>query len=65
MSKFKEIEALIATAKQEGDKFYNQNNNLAGTRYRSALQAIKALAHEERGLVTEERDARELKKHKA
>lgn len=64
MSKFKEIEALIATAKEEGEKFYNQKNNSAGTRYRTALQAIKALAHEERGLVTAEREGRELNKPK-
>lgn len=64
MSKFREIESLLAVAKEEGEKFYGQKNNSAGTRYRTALQAIKALAHEERGLVTVERDARELNKHK-
>jgi hypothetical protein len=65
MSNFKQIESLIAVAKEEGTKFFEQKNNLAGTRYREALKNIKALAQEERNNVTLERKVRESAKSNA
>lgn len=44
MEKITELEALVASAKKEGEAFYGKNNKAAGTRLRNALQQIKVLA---------------------
>jgi hypothetical protein len=44
MDKFKELEALVASMKEDVTKFYEKNNNAAGVRVRKSLQEVKALA---------------------
>jgi hypothetical protein len=57
MEKFKELEALVETAKKEGTAFYEKGNNAAGTRFRNALQQIKVLATDLRKDVTDKKNA--------
>jgi hypothetical protein len=44
MDKFNELEALVASMKEDITKFYEKSNNAAGVRVRKSLQEIKALA---------------------
>jgi hypothetical protein len=44
MDKFKELEALVASMKEDVTKFYEKSNNAAGVRVRKSLQEVKALA---------------------
>jgi len=44
MDKFNELEALVASMKEDITKFYEKSNNTAGVRVRKSLQEIKALA---------------------
>lgn len=53
MEKFNQIKELISATESDVQKFYESNNNAAGTRVRKALQDIKALAQEIRNEVTE------------
>lgn len=53
MEKFNQIKELISATESDVKKFYDSNNNAAGTRVRKALQEIKALAQEIRNEVTE------------
>lgn len=53
MEKFNQIKEIIAAAEADVQKFYDSNNNAAGTRVRKALQEIKALAQDMRNEVTE------------
>ncbi len=53
MEKYNQLKELIASVEADADKFYNKGNKVAGTRVRSSMQAIKALAQEIRSEVTE------------
>jgi hypothetical protein len=44
MDKFKELEALVASMKEDVTKFYEKSNNAAGVRVRKSLQEVKSLA---------------------
>jgi len=44
MEQFEKLEALVASARDEADKFYGKGNKAAGTRLRKSMQDIKALA---------------------
>ncbi|RFZ91383.1 histone H1 [Mucilaginibacter conchicola] len=57
MEKLAELKALVETAEKEGQAFYEKNNNAAGTRFRNALQQIKALATDLRKDVTDKKNA--------
>ena len=57
MDKLKELKALVETAEKEGAAFYEKNNKAAGTRFRNALQQIKAVATDLRKDVTEKKNA--------
>ena len=46
MSKFKELKDLVDGLEQDFSKFYNDNNNAAGTRVRKGMQELKTLAQE-------------------
>lgn len=46
MEKFKELETLIATMREDITKFYDKGNKAAGVRIRKNLQDVKALAQE-------------------
>jgi Histone H1-like protein Hc1. len=53
MEKYNELKALIASIEEDAVKFYEKGNNAAGTRVRTGLQKVKALAQEIRTAVTE------------
>lgn len=57
MSKFEELEALMAQAKVESDKFYGKDNFAAGTRLRGLMQDIKAKAQDIRANVIETKNS--------
>ncbi len=46
MDKLQKIESLIATLAPDFAKFYNDNNNAAGTRVRKGMQELKTLAQD-------------------
>jgi hypothetical protein len=56
MEKFKELEKLVESIKDDVRKFYEKGNNSAGVRVRKALQDIKLVAHEMRKLISEEKN---------
>ncbi|MFC3199370.1 histone H1 [Parapedobacter deserti] len=53
MEKYNELKALIASIEEDAVKFYEKGNNAAGTRVRTGLQKVKALAQDIRNAVTE------------
>lgn len=57
MSKFAKLKETVASVEKDAEKFYNGNNNAAGTRVRKALQEIKGLAQEIRNEITEKKNA--------
>ena len=46
MNRFDEIRDLIMSAQDDFDKFYNKNNQAAGTRVRKTMQQLKELAQD-------------------
>ena len=44
MQKFEEMKTLISGLEEDVDKFYNKENNAAGTRVRKGMQDLKNLA---------------------
>ncbi len=61
MKKFEELKALIATLDDDADKFYNKENNAAGTRLRKAMQDLKAIAQDIRTEVQDIKNKEEAK----
>lgn len=55
MEKFNELEALIASVKEDAVKFYEKGNKAAGVRVRKALQDVKALAQAIRVSISEQK----------
>jgi hypothetical protein len=53
MSKFNELKGLVDGLEQDFAKFYNDNNNAAGTRVRKGMQEMKTLAQDIRLEVQE------------
>lgn len=53
MEKYNQLKELVASIEADADKFYNKGSKAAGTRVRTGMQAIKALAQEIRTEVTE------------
>jgi len=58
MEKYAELKSLIASIESDAIKFYEKGNNAAGTRVRTGLQQVKALAQEIRNAVTEAKNAK-------
>jgi len=58
MEKYNELKALIASIEDDAVKFYEKGNNAAGTRVRTGLQQVKALAQEIRNNVTAAKNAK-------
>ena len=58
MEKYNELKALIASIEDDAVKFYEKGNNAAGTRVRTGLQQVKALAQEIRNNVTAVKNAK-------
>ncbi|GGC49145.1 histone H1 [Parapedobacter defluvii] len=52
MEKYNELKTLIASIEDDAVKFYEKGNNAAGTRVRTGLQKVKALAQDIRNAVT-------------
>lgn len=53
MSKYTDLKNLIAAIEPDAEKFYVKGNHAAGTRLRTSLQRVKALAQEIRLEVQE------------
>ncbi|SEL57803.1 histone H1 [Parapedobacter koreensis] len=58
MEKYNELKALIASIDEDASKFFEKGNNAAGTRVRTGLQKVKALAQEIRNAVTEAKNTK-------
>ncbi|NIK74312.1 vacuolar-type H+-ATPase subunit H [Thermonema lapsum] len=46
MKKFEELKNIVLAAEEDAKKFYEKDNQAAGTRLRKAMQQLKELAHE-------------------
>lgn len=46
MKRFEQIRDLVTSLESDFEKFYDKNNNAAGTRVRKGMQEIKNLAQE-------------------
>ena len=46
MDRFNQLKEAVANLEADFDKFYNGGNKAAGTRVRTGMQALKALAQE-------------------
>ncbi len=55
MDKFNELEALVASMKEDVTKFYTKSNSSAGVRVRKVLQDIKAIAQAIRIEISEQK----------
>lgn len=51
MDKIKLLKELLQTIEEDAVKFYDKENNAAGTRLRNSLQQVKQLAQEVRNEV--------------
>ncbi len=45
-NRYEQLQGLLDTAKDDFQKFYEQDNQAAGTRVRKAMQELKNLAQE-------------------
>ena len=57
MEKFTQLKALIDSAENDAQAFYEKSNKAAGTRLRNVLQQIKVLATDIRKEVTEKKNS--------
>jgi hypothetical protein len=57
MEEFNKLKQLIIEAEADFTKFYEGNNQAAGTRVRNRMQALKAFAQEIRTGVTAKKNA--------
>lgn len=53
MNKFAQLRDLVMSLESDFEKFYDKNNNAAGTRVRKGMQELKNLAQEIRVEVQE------------
>ncbi|GIV39784.1 MAG: hypothetical protein KatS3mg033_1584 [Thermonema sp.] len=53
MKKFEELKNIVLAAEEDAKKFYEKDNQAAGTRLRKAMQQLKELAHDIRKEVQE------------
>lgn len=58
MDKYEELKSLIASIEVDAVKFFEKGNGAAGTRVRTGLQKVKALAQEIRNAVTDAKNAK-------
>ena len=59
MARFDEVKDLILSLEGDFDKFYNRENQAAGTRVRKGMQDLKTLAQEIRSEVQNKKNAAE------
>ncbi|WP_296701170.1 histone H1 [Algoriphagus sp.] len=57
MSRFSEIKDLVSGMEADFDKFYDKNNQAAGTRVRKGMQDLKNIAQEIRKEVQDMKNA--------
>jgi hypothetical protein len=57
MERFNQLKQLILESEADFAKFFDQNNQAAGTRVRNKMQALKVLAQEVRAEVTAKKNA--------
>lgn len=62
MNKFSELKALVESAEADFEKFFDKENNAAGTRVRKALQEIGVFCKNTRKEVTDVKNARKAAK---
>lgn len=55
MEKFKQLEAVVASMKDDVSKFYEKGNSSAGVRVRKTLQSVKELSQEIRKEISEQK----------
>lgn len=58
MSRFEDLQNLLDSVKDDFDKFYNKENQAAGTRVRKAMQDLKNLAQDIRVEVQDIKNSR-------
>lgn len=58
MDQYQKLLDAVEASKEDFVKFYENNNNAAGTRVRGAMQALKALAQEIRTDVQDRKNAK-------
>jgi hypothetical protein len=59
MARFDEVKDLILSLEGDFDKFYNKENQAAGTRVRKGMQDLKTLAQEIRSEVQNKKNGAE------
>ncbi|CAG5070443.1 hypothetical protein DYBT9623_02989 [Dyadobacter sp. CECT 9623] len=59
MARFDEVRDLILSLEGDFDKFYNKENQAAGTRVRKGMQDLKTLAQDIRAEVQNKKNAGE------
>jgi len=57
MAKFDELNKLVSEAEGDFSKFYDKNNNAAGTRVRKIMQELKVLAQDIRTEVQSKKNS--------
>jgi hypothetical protein len=57
MEKFKQLKALIESAENDVQAFYEKGNKAAGTRVRNAMQSLKTAAADIRKEVTDKKNS--------
>jgi hypothetical protein len=57
MERFNQLKQLILESEADFAKFFDQNNQAAGTRVRNKMQALKVFAQEVRAEVTAKKNA--------
>ena len=57
MKRFEQLRDLVASLEDDFDKFYEKNNQAAGTRVRKGMQEMKNLAQEIRIEVQNKKNA--------
>ena len=57
MNRFAQLRDLVASLEDDFDKFYDKNNQAAGTRVRKGMQEMKNLAQEIRIEVQNKKNA--------
>lgn len=62
MNNFNEFEKIVNEMKEDFEKFFDKENNAAGTRVRKHLQTLAVLCKEGRKSVTEIKTSRKVAK---
>ncbi len=62
MNRFDELKNLVMSLEADFSKFYEKENQTAGTRIRKGMQDLKALAQDIRGQVQEVKNKEEATK---